>query len=295
MDNQHKLAFKAGWLAIVGNFILYAIKLWVGIISGSVALMADAWHTLSDSVSSIVLLIFYKAANKPADIDHPYGHGRFRLIASIIIGVILVVIGLNFAIEAVKKLISHETAQFGTAAIIVTLVSVLVKEIMARYSLYAAKKLDSLSLKADGWHHRSDAISSVVILIGIFFQKYIWWIDAALGFIVAALIIYTAWKIVSQAIDVILGKKPDGDLIKKVRDITNKVAGYDVLSHHFHIHSYGDHYELSFHIVMPAPTPLAEVSKLTSQMRETIRKDLNVEPTIQVDADKSLINTDTKS
>lgn len=282
--NSYKKAFYAGWLAIAGNVILFALKLWAGIVSGSVAIMADAWHTLSDSVSSVVLLVFYKVANKPPDVTHPYGHGRFRLIASVIIGVILFVVAGNFGIESVQKLINRESADFGLIAVLVIIASILIKEGMAQYALHAYRKLNSLSLKADAWHHRSDAISSVVILIGIAFQKYAWWIDSVLGLLVSVLIFYTAWKIIIQAIDIILGKKPDGKMVSEVRDIVNDIAGFDVLSHHFHLHTYGDHNELTFHIVMPGDWPLEKVHKTMSDMRQAIRDKLNVEPTIQVDA-----------
>ncbi|MEA3448754.1 MAG: cation diffusion facilitator family transporter [Bacteroidota bacterium] len=281
---SYKKAMFAGWLAIIGNVFLFALKLWAGIVSGSVALMADAWHTLSDSVSSIVLLVFYKFANKPPDMTHPYGHGRFRLIASVIIGVILFLVGLNFGVEAVGKLIAKESAEFGTLALVAMIVSVLVKEGMARYALHAYKKLDSLALKADAWHHRSDAISSLVILAGIVLQKYAWWIDGALGMVVSVLIVYTAWEIVQKTIDVILGKKPDGKLIKEVRNIVNETVGFDVLSHHFHLHTYGDHKELTFHVVLPGDWTLDKVNVCIREMRKLIREKLDVEPTIQVDA-----------
>ncbi|MFO7878724.1 MAG: cation diffusion facilitator family transporter [Bacteroidota bacterium] len=277
-------AMLAGWIAVAGNILLFALKLWAGVVSGSVALMADAWHTLSDSASSIVLLVFYKAASKPPDMMHPYGHGRFRLVASVIIGVILIVIGANFGVEAIKKLISREATEFGTLAIVVTIISLLVKEGMAQYSLYVGKKLDSLTLKADAWHHRSDAISSLVILIGIMFQKYAWWIDGVLGILVALVIFYTAWHIIVKAIDVILGRKPDGNLVKQVREIANNVAGFDVLSHHFHVHSYGDHDELTFHISMPGEMSLYQVNEIQKKVCVAIREKLDVEPTIQVDA-----------
>jgi cation diffusion facilitator family transporter len=129
---SYKKAMFAGWISIAGNVFLFGLKLWAGIVRGSVALMADAWHTLSDSVSSIILLVFYKFANRPPDMTHPYGHGRFRLIASIIIGVILFLVGVNFGVASVEKLIAKESAEFGTLALIAIIVSILVKEGMAR-------------------------------------------------------------------------------------------------------------------------------------------------------------------
>jgi divalent metal cation (Fe/Co/Zn/Cd) transporter len=116
------------------------------------------------------------------------------------------------------------------------------------------------------------------------FNKIAWWIDGALGLVVAVLIIWTAWKIVSETIDVILGKKPDGKLVAEVGKIANEVAGQDVLSHHFHIHSYGDHEELTFHIVLPGDMPLKQVDITISKIETELKERLDVEPTIQVDA-----------
>ncbi len=98
------------------------------------------------------------------------------------------------------------------------------------------------------------------------------------------LIFYTAWEIIYNSIDVILGKKPDGKLIGEVRDIVNETVGFDVLSHHFHLHSYGDHMELTFHIVMPGGWTLEKVHKSIDEIRKLIREKLDIEPTIQVDA-----------
>lgn len=281
--SKHRYGIRAGWLAIAGNIVLFGLKYWAGIVSGSVALLADAWHTLSDSVSSIVLLVFYKAANKPPDREHPYGHGRFRLVASIIIGVILALIAVNFGKEAIHKLIHHESVEFGTLAIVVTALSILVKEGMAQYALFASRKSGSLSVKADAWHHRSDAISSLVILLGIFLNPFAWWVDGILGLIVAVLIFYTAFKIVREAINRILGETPDSKLIQEIKELSNTTAGFDVQSHNFRLHSYGDHKELTFHIRCPGNRRISDVSRTVRSIRQKIRKDLDIEPTIQVD------------
>ena len=117
--NKKKLAYSEGWLSIIANLILFGLKYWAGIVTGSIALMADAWHTLSDSVSSIILLIGVKVSIKPADDKHPFGHGRAEWIASIVIGVLLTIVALNFIQDSVDKLRNHQKVIFGTVAIVV--------------------------------------------------------------------------------------------------------------------------------------------------------------------------------
>jgi cation diffusion facilitator family transporter len=174
---------------------LFGFKYWAGISSGSVAIIADAWHTLSDSITSIIVVISVWIASRPADEEHPFGHGRAEILATTIIGVILAVIAVEFFIESVQRLVRREAANYGTLAIVITAISVLAKEGLARYSIIVGKKTGSRSLKADAWHHRSDAISSVVILVGIFLNKYIWWIDGAMGILVTLLILHAAlWR-----------------------------------------------------------------------------------------------------
>ena len=143
-----KYAVLEGWLSLFGNILLFGLKFWVGIISGSVAIIADAWHTLSDSLTSIILLIAIRISRKPADEDHPFGHGRAEIIASLIIGVLLSVIAFNFLVDSIKRMSDHQSASFGTLVIVVTAISIVVKELLAQYALWAYKKTKLNSLKA---------------------------------------------------------------------------------------------------------------------------------------------------
>ena len=165
--DKSKIAVRAGWISILVNIVLFALKYWAGVSSGSVAIIADAWHTLSDSISSIIVIVAVWFSTRPADKDHPFGHGRAEMLAAIIIGVILAVVAFEFGMESIRRILNRDAADYGIVAIVVTAVSVLTKEGLARYALMAGKKSGSRSLKADAWHHRSDAISSAIILVGI--------------------------------------------------------------------------------------------------------------------------------
>jgi cation diffusion facilitator family transporter len=281
--HKSNLSIKAGWVSIVVNIFLFAIKYWAGIISGSVAIIADAWHTLSDSLSSIFLILGIHLANKPADKDHPFGHGRNELITSILIGSLLALVSYNFFVESIERLQNKESAIYGQIAIIVTIASILFKEGLAQYSFYIGRKTNSLAVKADGWHHRSDAISSVAILIGIIIGRFYWWIDGVMGIIVSLFILYTAYKIIRSSSNTILGEKPSKKLIDDIKSIANQAAEREVHSHHIHLHNYINHKELTVHIYLPNEMTVSESHQITNAIEESLSNKLDMESTIHVE------------
>lgn len=283
--NQYKQPIVLSWLSIVLNILLFALKYWAGVVSNSVALIADAWHTLSDSISSLAVLVGLKYAQQPADLEHPYGHGRAELIASLVVGVLLAVVGFNFLAESVVHLRNRVAFSYGPVAIWVTLVSVVVKEIMARYSITTGKKLKLNSLKADGWHHRSDALSSLVILLAIFLGRNIWWMDSVLGMLVSFLIFYTTWGILKDTISSLLGEGMEKDMEKSIRMWSGQVEPDLALQpHHFRLHRYGNHTELTFHIRLPGELSLEKAHDIASRYETLVEQKLDVVVTIHVDA-----------
>ncbi|HON19501.1 MAG TPA: cation diffusion facilitator family transporter [Salinivirgaceae bacterium] len=282
MTKEHyRFGKTVGWISIIGNTVLFILKFWAGWVSDSVALMADAWHTLSDSVSSVILVIGIFLAQKPADKEHPFGHGRMELISSIIIGFLLGLIGIMFGYEGIEKLIQRQATVYGTVAIIATVISIVAKEAMAQVNFYFYRRTKLLSIKADGWHHRSDAISSIVILIGIFLGSTFWWIDGVLAIIVAILIIYTGYTVIRDSISPLIGENPSDELNSKISEIANSVAGYDIFVHHIHIHRYGMHTEVTFHIRLPKDLNLNEVEKMVVSIENKIKSELHMSATIR--------------
>jgi len=261
MPFSKKYIVREGWISIIGNIILFGLKYWAGLVTGSLALIADAWHTLSDSVSSVIVLIGGKISSKPADDDHPYGHGRAEHIASVIIGVLLAIIAFDFVIGAIKKFTTQEHTFYGMVAWIVTIVSIIVKEGMAQYAFWAARRTRSSILKADGWHHRTDALSSVIILIGIAVGNTFWWTDAVLSFIVALMIGWASYRILTSEIKSLLGEGPSDELVTSIHQSMRQEFNLPLYLHHIHIHTYGRHTELSCHIKLPPNMPLHEVLK----------------------------------
>lgn len=281
--DQSKLAARAGWISILVNVLLFGLKYWAGITSGSVAIIADAWHTLSDSITSIIVVISISIARRPADEEHPFGHGRAEIMAATVIGVLLAVIAVEFFIESVQRLVQREAASYGTLAIVITALSVLAKEGLARYSIIVGKKSGSRSIKADAWHHRSDAISSLVILAGIFLNKFIWWIDGAMGILVTLLILHAAYGILKDVFNAFLGEKPDKQILNKINDICSKHYESAVYPHHIHVHHYGEHTEMTLHIKLDKSLSLERAHNITSMIEDDIRTELGIEATIHTE------------
>jgi cation diffusion facilitator family transporter len=283
MSERTRYGYRAGIIAIVVNSVLFVMKYWVGMMSGSVALLADAWHTLSDSVSSAMLLAGIRLSSRKPDKKHPFGHGRWEQLTAIMIGFVLGIIAWNFMTEAISRFKAHEAATFGTAAIVVTIISILAKEALARYAFFVARKTDNTAVRADGWHHRSDALSSIVLLIGLIFHKHFWWIDSVLGMIIAAMLFYTTFGIVKEAISKILGEEPAEELIAEVKRITGETAQHNVFPHHFHLHNYGHHRELTFHIWVDPAMNVQQAHDLCASIEQAVKKELNVVSTIHIE------------
>lgn len=283
LKDSKRLAKKEGWLALSVNLGLFLIKYWAGIVSGSVALIADAWHTLSDSLTSVILIVGIRLSAKPADHDHPFGHGRAEWIAALIIGTLLAIVGLNFLVDSIGKLRDHEGARYGTLALVATLLSVLTKEGLAQYAFWIYRKTGAKSVKADGWHHRSDSISSLLILVGIIWGSRYWWMDGALGILVSIALFYAAYDIIKDSTHSLLGEKPSKQLVDLLREIPIKVIGRDVELHHVHTHNYGDHTELTCHIKLPPDITLNDAHDIASKIEVAILEETGISATIHME------------
>jgi len=283
VNERTKAAYLESTLSIILNVLLFSLKFWVGIRSASVALMADAWHTLSDSFSSIILFFGFRISNRGPDKQHPYGHGRMELIAAVIVGVILGIIGVNFVVESVQRFFNNESAKFGLVAIIVTIISIISKEIMARYATHLGKEHKSELLKADGWHHRSDALSSLLILVGIFLGRYVWWVDSLLGILVSIMLFYAAYEVLSKSINSLLGTKLDADFKKELDDFICSQLDFQVYLHHIHMHQYGEHKEMTFHIKLPAHMSIGKGHAISQKLENSILSEFDIVATIHID------------
>ncbi len=280
METRDKYIQREGWISIIANILLFGLKYWAGLVTGSIALIADAWHTLTDSVSSVIVLIGGKISRKPADDDHPFGHGRAEHIAAAIIGVLLAIVAFDFILNAIEKFSSRKQTTFGTIAWVVTIISIVVKELLAQYALWGFKKTNSSILKADGWHHRTDALSSVVILVGIAIGKFFWFTDAVLGFIVAIMIAYASYEILSKEIKSLLGESPSDELLLEISEKVQRKFELPLHIHHIHMHNYGHHTEMSCHIKLPPEMSLEQTHDICTKIEKEVKTEFGYVATI---------------
>lgn len=277
------LGYVEGGLSVMVNSILFGLQFWVGTRANSVSLKASAWHTLSDTLTSLIVIMGFWVASRKADREHPFGHGRAEVIAAVIIGTLLAVVGFNFMQDSVLRLKNYQSALFGSTAIMIHTLSILIKEALAQFSFWAGRKTQSTVLMADGWHHRSDAIGSVLIVAGALFGRYFWWLDGALGIMVSLLILYAAYDILKEAIGPILGESPGPALRNQLKKMVKEAAPMRCDFHHVHLHNYGGHKELTFHIKLPPAMNLKDSHEIATKLEERIRKDLNIEATIHTE------------
>ena len=170
MENQSRIALRVSYTTIAANAALSAVKLLAGLLARSGAMVSDAVHSMSDVVSTVVVIIGVRAAGKASDREHPYGHERMECVAAIVLSVMLLLTGLYVGMDGISKILSsgRESLQPpGALALWAAVLSIGVKEGMYHYTRSAARKIDSNALMADAWHHRSDALSSIGALIGI--------------------------------------------------------------------------------------------------------------------------------
>ncbi|WP_100406585.1 cation diffusion facilitator family transporter [Bacillus solitudinis] len=206
-DIRYRKVRFAAWIGIIGNIVLAIIKAIIGIMANSRALIADAVHSASDVVGSVVVLVGVRAAKMPPDEDHPYGHGKAESVAAIIVAVLLVIVGFEIALNAFQSFFEPVVVP-KMLAIYAVLFSILVKELMFRYKYNLGKKYKSEALMVDAWHHRSDVYSSIAALIGIGAAilggylniPFLVYGDALASAFVAVLIAKMAWTLGKQSI-----------------------------------------------------------------------------------------------
>lgn len=283
MDQHSKLGYREGLISVILNLLLFVLKYYAGIASASLALIADAWHTLSDSLTSLVVIFGIKLSSKKPDKEHPFGHGRWEQISALIIAILLALIGVEFMKDAIAKLRGHEAADFGWLAYLATVASIVLKEGLARYAFYIARKTGNAAVKADGWHHRSDALSSLMVLAGLFLSPYFWWIDSVLGMLISFMLFYAAYGIIREAVNKILGEEPSEEVIGKVEQIVKAEMGNVAYPHHYHIHHYGDHIEFTFHIKVPGEETVEEAHRKATLIEMQIKTELKIDATIHIE------------
>lgn len=221
MQTDKQIAYRVSFVSIMVNVILSAFKLIAGLLGASAAMISDAIHSLSDVVSTIVVIIGVKLSYKEADEEHPYGHEKLESVAAVLLATILFIIGLSIGYQGIMNIINknYTIAVPGALALVAAILSIVIKEAMYWYTRYYAKKINSNALMADAWHHRSDALSSIGSFIGIGASLLGYPIfDPIAAIVICFFILKAAYNIFKDAINRLVDKACDADTVNKMQE-----------------------------------------------------------------------------
>lgn len=235
-DKYGKLA---GIVGIISNGILCAMKIIIGSIAGSIAIISDGINNLADASSSVITLVGFKLASLPEDEEHPYGHARIEYLAGMAVSVMILIVGFELLKSSIDKVLHPTPLDFSWILVIVLIIAIGIKIWQAIFNITAGKKINSLSLIATGTDSRNDVISTAVVLLGTLIGHFSGlMIDGYLGILVAAFILWSGVGLVKETVSPLLGEAPDEDL---VRDLHDEVLSFEgVLGiHDLIVHNYG--------------------------------------------------------
>ncbi len=289
----------AGMVGIVSNIFLSLLKIVIGIITSSIAITADAINNLTDAGSSIITLIGFRLAKKPADAEHPYGHRRIEYITGLIVSMVITILGVQFLISSVQSLFSPSETNYTIPAFVILVVSILVKLWQSRFYVAVGKHIDSTTLIATASDSRNDVLSTSAVLLGALITRLTSVnLDGWLGCAVAIFIIKSGICLVIETADPLLGLAPDPKLTKSIGD---KIMTYEgVLGYHdLMVHNYGpDRCFVSVHVEVPAEQDILVSHDIIDNiefdfLRETgMHVVIHLDPVVTADAEINAIHSE---
>ena len=269
--DRNKIIVNTSLIGIAANCLLAAFKAFVGVLSGSIAIVLDAVNNLSDALSSVITIVGTKLANKAPDRKHPLGHGRVEYLSTAVIAMIVAYAGITSLIESIKKIIEPQTPEYTPTTLIIVAVAVLVKILLGTYVKKVGEKVNSDSLVASGEDAKLDAVISTATLVAaIIFIAFHISLEAWLAAIISLVIIKAAYDMIAETISHILGERIEVELSHKVKRLVasfdNVLGAYDLS-----LHNYGpDKFVGSIHIEVPEDMTITDLDQLQRRIAHTV-------------------------
>lgn len=296
MDRQ-KETYRVTIAGSIINILLLAFKFAAGILGHSAAMIADAIHSLTDFVTDAIVLIFVRLGSKPTDHDHDYGHGKYETLASAIIGVSLLVVGMMICYSGVTKtyhaVCGEPLQQPGFIALAAAVASVVLKEWAYRFTVRVGRRCHSEAVVANAWHHRSDALSSVGTTVGIGGAIILgdkWAVlDPLTAIVVSFFIMKAAWSVLSKAV----GELTDGSLPKETEDEIEKIVSEDKdisVVHNLCTRRIGDRIAIEMHVRMPGETSLYVAHHHATEIEKRLKQRFGADTHISIHLEPVKVN-----
>ena len=280
-DKYGKLA---GIVGILSNTLLCIMKILVGLISGSIAIVADAVNNLADASSSLITLIGFKLAGMPEDKEHPYGHARIEYLAGLLVSVIIIVVGFELGKSSVEKILSPTPTEFSATVVIVLVLAIAIKVWQAVFNISAGKIIHSLTLIATGADSRNDVISTSAVLISLIIgHVFDVQIDGYMGVLVALFIMWSGVSLVKETVSPLLGEAPDPEMVSDIETIANSYDGV-IGIHDLAVHNYGPGKVFaSLHVEVDAAVDVMLSHDMIDNIEHDIAKKRGINCTVHMD------------
>lgn len=279
MRAREKQITRVTLIGSIVNLILTAIKIIAGVVGKSGAMIADGIHSLSDLASDIVVLIFVPIAGKAKDKDHQYGHGKFETLATLVVSLILMVVAIRLVASSAKSIISALSGNIlpkpGYIALAAAIISIVSKEILYQYTALVARRTDSSVCKANAWHHRSDALSSIGSLLGIGGAVILgnkWTIlDPVAAVIIGLMILFVAIKMAKAPIEELMEKSLDEETEKEITDIILATEGVQNM-HNLKTRRNGQSKIIDCHIRVKRTISIVEAHDIATNVEKNLKQ-----------------------
>lgn len=281
---RKKTGYFVSITGIIFNILLSVAKVIIGLFVHSIAIMADAVNNIFDTISSVVTLLGFKLSEKPADREHPYGHGRIEYISGLLISIIVIIIGLQFIKSSVLRILNPDVVKFDKFSFIIMILSILVKVFITILNKKAGEMIDSKAMKATRIDSLGDVFTTIVVIVPMISSLFTdVQIDGYFGVLVSLMIIKNGIEMIKETIGPILGEEPDKDLIEKIyKDLEAEPLIKNV--HDFHAHNYGpDNVYISLDVEMPAHLTIEEAHNVIDSWERTLEEKYNINIIIHVD------------
>lgn len=295
--NREKEIYRVTIAGTVVNVLLTVFKFVAGVLGASAAMIADAVHSLSDLLTDFVVLLFVKLSSRPADSDHPYGHGKYETLATAMVAIALLAAGGVLLSEGVQKIVAaihgEQLVMPGKIALWAALVSIAAKEGVYWITIAVAKRVDSSALRANAWHHRTDALSSVATALGIgcallFGGKWAI-LDPIAAVLVSVFILVAAAKLLYEAVQDLLEKSLPKEVEQEIREIVE--ADHDMSElHNLRTRRVGAVYSIEMHLRMRGSTSLYEAHRHSMLLEQRLRKRFGQDTLISVHLEPYKVN-----
>ena len=274
----------ASVVGIFCNVLLFSVKLTIGLILSSLAVTADAFNNLSDAASSIISFIGVKMAGKPADAEHPFGHGRIEYIAALIVSFLVIEVGFTFFKSSISKILHPEEISFDLVPFVILILSILVKLWMAFFNNKLGKRIDSKVMLATAADSLGDVITTSATVLSIIICHFTSInVDAIAGLIVSAIVIWSGISIAKDTLEPLIGERVPAELYQKITDIVESYDGI-VGTHDLIVHNYGPNRSMAtIHAEVPNDFNIDVSHEIIDKIERDVKKDLNILLVIHMD------------